>query len=81
MLINADDKADDSLRSVDVIVLSCCFVLAIGSVGFDCDRIEKERNQFRDEAEELRGNIERITKLKVGRHVTVLSLWRAFECF
>lgn len=44
-------------------------MLAIGSAALDCDRIEKERNQFRDEAEELRGNIERITKLKVWRHV------------
>jgi len=33
----------------------------------ECDRIEKERNQQRDEAEELRANLERITKLKVKK--------------
>jgi len=38
-------------------------------IKFGCDRIEKERNQHRDEAEELRGNVERITKLKVRRRV------------
>jgi len=45
----------------------------------DCDRIEKERNQLRDEAEELRSNLERITKLKVRGHVTSLRLMRLFH--